>query len=57
VLVYLYGPPACGKLTVAGQLAELSGCRFFHNHLMVNALLAVLEERVPPQPPVPLARR
>jgi hypothetical protein len=41
VLVYLYGPPASGKLTVAEQLAELSGYPLFHNHLTVNALRPV----------------
>jgi predicted kinase len=43
VLVYLYGPPASGKLTVAGRLAELSGYRLFHNHLTVNALRPVFD--------------
>ena len=43
MLVYLYGPPACGKLTVAEQLAELSGYRLFHNHLTVNAVRSVFD--------------
>lgn len=43
MLVYLYGPPACGKLTVAGRLAELSGYRLFHNHLTVNAVRSVFD--------------
>ena len=30
VLVYIYGPPAAGKLTVARRLAELSGLPLFH---------------------------
>jgi hypothetical protein len=42
-LVYLYGPPASGKLTVAEQLAEQSGYRLFHNHLTVNAIRPVLD--------------
>lgn len=42
-LVYLYGPPASGKLTVAGRLAEQSGYRLFHNHLTVNAIRPVLD--------------
>jgi hypothetical protein len=42
-LVYLYGPPASGKLTVAARLAELSGYRLFHNHLTVNAIRPVLD--------------
>ena len=32
-LVFIYGPPAVGKLTVAERLAELTGYRLFHNHL------------------------
>lgn len=40
-LVYLYGPPASGKLTVAEQLAELTGFTLFHNHLTVNAIRSV----------------
>ncbi len=37
-LVYLYGPPAVGKLTVATELQRLTGFRLFHNHLTVDAL-------------------
>lgn len=40
-LVYLYGPPASGKLTVAEHLAEQTGIPLFHNHLTVNALTSV----------------
>ena len=43
IRVYLYGPPASGKLTVAGRLAEQSGYRLFHNHLTVNAIRPVLD--------------
>lgn len=42
-LVVLTGRPAVGKLTVARELAALSGWRLFHNHLVVDALLAVFE--------------
>lgn len=37
-LIYLYGPPASGKLTVATRLSELTGIPLFHNHLTVNAV-------------------
>jgi predicted kinase len=37
-LVYIYGPPASGKLTVAKRLSELTEIPLFHNHLTVNAL-------------------
>jgi hypothetical protein len=42
-LVFLYGPAAVGKLTVARELAELAGIRLFHNHLVVDALTAVFD--------------
>lgn len=32
-LIFIYGPPASGKLTVAEKLAELTGYRVFHNHV------------------------
>ena len=35
-LVYLYGPPAVGKLTIARELAVLTGFKLLHNHLSVN---------------------
>lgn len=31
-LIFVHGPPAAGKLTVATQLAERTGYRLFHNH-------------------------
>ncbi len=35
-LVFLHGAPAVGKLTVARELAALTGFRLFHNHLTVD---------------------
>jgi shikimate kinase len=32
-LIFLYGPPASGKLTVAEKLSKLTGIPLFHNHL------------------------
>ena len=40
-LVFLYGPVAAGKLTVARDLARLTGFALFHNHLIVDAVAAV----------------
>lgn len=40
-LVFIYGLPACGKLTIATEVARQSGYGLFHNHLIVDALLAV----------------
>jgi hypothetical protein len=47
-LVFLYGPPAVGKLTVALELAALTGFKVFHNHLTVNPLVALFERNSPP---------
>ena len=35
-LVFIYGPPAAGKLTVAKELSKLTGFKVFHNHLAVD---------------------
>ncbi len=35
-LIFLHGAPAVGKLTVARELADLTGFRLFHNHLTVD---------------------
>jgi hypothetical protein len=35
-LVFIHGAPAVGKLTIARELARLTGFRLFHNHLTVD---------------------
>jgi hypothetical protein len=42
-LVFIYGLPATGKLTVARELADITGFKLFHNHLAVDLLLSVFE--------------
>jgi hypothetical protein len=42
-LIFLYGMPATGKLTVAQELAARTGYKLFHNHLAVDLLLSVFE--------------
>ena len=32
-LIFIYGPPASGKLTIAEILSERTGIPLFHNHL------------------------
>ena len=41
-LIFLWGPAAAGKLTVARELARLTELPVFHNHLVVDALLEKL---------------
>ena len=40
-LVFIRGPVASGKLTIARELGRLSGLAVFHNHLVVDAVAAV----------------
>ncbi|MFZ5779837.1 MAG: shikimate kinase [Pseudomonadota bacterium] len=40
-LIFLYGPPASGKLTVGRLVAERTALPLFHNHLVVDAVAAV----------------
>lgn len=42
-LIFIYGLPATGKLTVAQELAEITGYKLFHNHLALDLLLSVFE--------------
>jgi hypothetical protein len=40
-VIFIYGQPASGKLTIARELAGRTGMALFHNHLVVDALEAV----------------
>ncbi|HEY8598124.1 MAG TPA: hypothetical protein VIL85_06815 [Thermomicrobiales bacterium] len=40
-MIFLHGPAAAGKLTTARALAGRTGFAVFHNHLVVDALLAL----------------
>jgi tRNA uridine 5-carbamoylmethylation protein Kti12 len=42
-LVFIYGPPASGKLTVAKELAKLTGFRIFHNHVSIQFVESLFE--------------
>ena len=42
-LVFVYGPPAVGKLTVAKHLSHLTGYGSFHNHLSFDIVQAFFE--------------
>ena len=47
-LIFLHGLPGVGKLTVARELAKLTGFRVFHNHLAVDLVESVFEFGSPP---------
>jgi len=42
-LIFIHGPAAVGKYTIARELQTLTGFRLFHNHLVVDALQAVFD--------------
>lgn len=42
-LIFLHGMPGVGKLTVARELAKLTGFKLFHNHLAVDLVQSVFD--------------
>lgn len=42
-LIFLYGPPAVGKLSVASELAKLTGYKLLHNHLTVDLVASLYD--------------
>lgn len=42
-LIFIYGPPAAGKLEVANQLAKLTGYKVFHNHLSIDCIAPIFD--------------
>lgn len=42
-LIFIYGPPAAGKYTVAKEVATLTGFRVMHNHIFVDAITPIFE--------------
>lgn len=45
-LLFLYGPPASGKLTVAQELSRLTGYPVFHNHLTRDLVRSIYPGKV-----------
>jgi len=46
-LIFIYGPPAVGKLTVATQLAKRTGFKLYHNHVSVDFVKSVFQFGTP----------
>lgn len=42
-LVFIYGPPASGKLTVGRELARRTGFRLFHNHVSIQFVTSLFD--------------
>jgi hypothetical protein len=42
-LIFLFGLPGVGKLTVARELSNLTGLKVFHNHLTVDLVTSLFE--------------
>lgn len=42
-LIFIYGSPAVGKLTVANDIAKRTGFKVFHNHLSIDCIEPVFE--------------
>lgn len=42
-LIFIYGPPAVGKLTVATELAKVTGFKLFHNHVSIQFVQSIFE--------------
>jgi hypothetical protein len=40
-LIVIFGPPAVGKAAVGHELAQLTGFRFFHNHMTAELVAAL----------------
>ncbi|HEX8285325.1 MAG TPA: AAA family ATPase [Pyrinomonadaceae bacterium] len=42
-LVFIYGPPGAGKLTVARELARMTGYKLFDNHVSITCARSVFD--------------
>jgi hypothetical protein len=42
-VVFIYGPPAAGKLTVARELANMTGFKLFDNHTSIDWARAIYD--------------
>ena len=42
-LIFIYGAPAAGKLTVANEIAEQTGYKVFHNHLSIDCIVPIFD--------------
>lgn len=46
-LVFVFGPPAVGKMTVGREIASRTGYKLLHNHMPIEPLLEIFEFGTP----------
>ncbi|TMI66797.1 hypothetical protein E6H16_04805 [Candidatus Bathyarchaeota archaeon] len=46
-LVFIYGPPAVGKLTVAIELSKQTGFKLYHNHVSIDFVKSIFQFGTP----------
>ena len=46
-LIFIYGTPATGKLTVAKVLSNKIGFKVFHNHLTFDLVISIYDGLTP----------
>jgi broad-specificity NMP kinase len=46
-LIFLYGAPAVGKLTIANEIARQTGFKVFHNHLSIDCIEPIFDFGTP----------
>ncbi|OLE70972.1 hypothetical protein AUF78_04195 [archaeon 13_1_20CM_2_51_12] len=51
-LVFIYGPPAVGKLTVAIELSKQIGFKLYHNHVSIDFVKSIFQFGTPPLPKI-----
>jgi shikimate kinase len=42
-LIFIYGAPAVGKLTVAKEFSKITGYKLFHNHLVIDMIMSIFD--------------
>ncbi len=42
-LLFIYGAPAVGKLTIANEIAKYTNFKVFHNHLSIDAIEPIFD--------------
>ena len=47
-LVFIYGPPAVGKLTDATELSKQTGFKLYHNHVSIDFVKSIFQFGTPP---------